>query len=245
MSNLIRFICYKWGKKYPAVYVNRLYSMVQSNYNKPFYFHCITDDPTDIRNEVIINNLDELSEFRGTQETMFTIEKLSSFKDGFLNCHGPYVLLDLDILIHGNITDYLEGCFTEFRLIYNYWASPEAIITHYGHNYCAINSSFVTWQGNQADHIFKFYKQNMAKISKIYWSLDHSLFYLQEGKYSYHPQGLIYTYNAGASWPNDINIGKYREDYKICLFNNSHGVGFDLNQVKGWPKEIWESYDNV
>lgn len=217
--------------------------MVKANYNRPFAFHCITDNHIGIRKEVIINDINQVSAFRGTRETMFTIEKLSSFQKGFLNCDGPYVLLDLDILIHGNITEYLDNCFTEFRLIHNYWAPPEAIITHYGHNYCAINSSFVTWKYDQADHIFNFYKDNMNKISKIYWSLDHSLFYLQEGKYSYHPKNLVYSYNAGATWPDDITLGKYRENYKICLFNNSHGVGFDLNQVKGWPKEMWEKYD--
>jgi hypothetical protein len=217
--------------------------MVKKNYNRPFAFHCITDDGSGIRPEVIIDDIDKHSFFRGTKETMFTIEKLSSFRKGFLDCNGPYVLLDLDILIHGDLTEYLDGCFTEFRLIYNYWQPPNAMITHYGHNYCNINSSFVTWQSDQADYIFQYYKDNMNKISKIYWSLDHSMIYLLEGKYSYHPKNIIYTYNAGAAWPDDIIKGVYREKYKICLFNNSHGVGFDLNEVKGWAKELWIKHD--
>ena len=245
MSDPINFICYMWGSKYPSIYVNRLYSMVKKNYSRPFIFHCITDDAKNIRSEVITHDLDTISPFRGSSESVFTIEKLSSFKTGFLNCDGPYVLLDLDILIHGDITEYLDNCFTEFRLIYNYWQPTDAVITHYGHNYCVINSSFVTWKDNQANHIFEYYKNNMNKISRIYWSLDHSLFYLQEGKYAYHPKGIVYTYNAGADWPDDTNKGKYRDDYKICLFNNSHGIGFDLNEVKGWAKEIWESYDGL
>lgn len=245
MSDPIRFICYKWGSKYPSIYVNRLYAMIKKNYDKDFVFHCITDDGDGIRPEVIVNDLNSLSAFRGTTENMFTIEKLSSFREGFLDCNGPYVLLDLDILIHGNLTEYLTDCFTEFRLIYNYWQPSDAVITHYGHNYCIINSSFVTWQGNQADHIFHYYKDNMSKISKIYWSLDHSMFYLQEGKYSHHPKGIVYTYNAGASWPDDAAKGIFRDDYKICLFNNSHGVGFDLNETKGWTKELWEKYDEL
>ena len=245
MTTSVKFICYKWGKKYPSIYVNRLYSMVKKHYDRDFEFYCITDNPSGIRSEVLTRDLDHLSEFRGTSENMFTIEKLSSFKEGFLDCNGPYVLLDLDILLHGNITKYLDGCFTEFRLIYNYWAPEDAVITHYGHNYCVINSSFITWKDNQANHIFKFYKDNMSKISKVYWSLDHSMFYLQEGRYSCHPKGIVYTYNAGASWPDDKDVGKYRDDYKICLFNNSHGVGFDINEVKGWAKTMWESYDRI
>ena len=240
---MIRFICYKWGKKYPALYVNRLYSMINKNYDLSFEFYCITDDSTGIRKEVICKDIEKLSLFRGTSQTMFTIEKVSAFKEGFLDCNGPYVLLDLDILIHNNLTQYLSECFTEFRLIKNYWAPPDATITHYGHNYCAINSSFITWKGNQANHIFKFYKDNIEKISKIYWSLDHSMFYLLENQYSYHPEKIVYSYNAGAQWPDDIEIIKYRPEYKICLFNNSHGFGLDISNTKGWAKQMWDSHD--
>jgi hypothetical protein len=218
--------------------------MVKRNYQNPFIFHCITDDASGIRSEIVVDDISKLSAFRGTTEMMFTIEKLNSFKKGFLNCDGPYVLLDLDILIHGDLTEYLNNCFTEFRLIYNYWQMPDAMLTHYGHNYCNINSSFVTWQGDQADHIFQYYKNNLNKISKIYWSLDHSMGYLLEGKYSHHPEGIVYSYNAGAFWPDDIFKGEYREKYKICIFNNSHGVGFDITEVKGWAKELWIKQDD-
>ena len=58
--------------------------MVKKNYRRPFMFHCITDDTSGIRPEVIIEDLDSVSLFRGTSENMFTIEKLSSFKTNFL-----------------------------------------------------------------------------------------------------------------------------------------------------------------
>jgi len=240
---MIKFICFKWGTKYPALYVNRLYSMVNRNCDLPFKFYCITDDITDIRSEVICKDIKEYSAFKGSRLSVFTVEKASAFQSGFLNCDGPCVLLDLDILIHGNLTSYLKTCFTEFRIIKNYWQPPDATITHYGHIYCAINSSFVTWSGNQANHVFDFYKKNIEKISKIYWSLDHSMFYLLENQYSYHPEKIVYSYNGGAQWPNDIKLSEYRSDYKICLFNNSHGIGLDLSDTSGWAKEIWKSHD--
>jgi hypothetical protein len=219
--------------------------MVKKNYKRPFTFCCITDNASGIRPEINVYDITALSHFRGSSQSMFTIEKISSFKKGFLDSDGPYVLLDLDILIHGDITEYIDSCFTEVRLIYNYWSSQDAIITNYGHNYCAINSSFVTWKGDQANHIFEFYKNNMNKISRIYWSFDQSLYYLQEEKYSYHPKGIVYTYNWGASWKDDLDVGKYRNEYKICLFNNSHGAGLDLDQVRGWARELWISYDRI
>lgn len=241
---MIRFICFKWGKKYSSIYVNRLYSMIKKNYDLPFEFYCITDDANHIRKEVICKDIEKISSFRGNILSIFTIEKVSAFKTGFLDCKGPYVLLDLDILIHGNLTNYLSKCFKDYRLIKNYWLPPSALITHYGHFYCNLNSSFVTWADDQANHIFNFYKNNIQKISKIYCSFDRSMFYLLENQYSYHPENVIYSYNDGAHWSNDLEIAKYRPNYKICLFNNSHGNGMDLSDTKGWAKQMWESYDN-
>ena len=34
-----------------------------------------------------------------------------------------------------------------------------------------------------------------------------------------------------------------KPNYKICVFNNSHGVGLDLHEVEGWAKDYWLSYD--
>lgn len=240
----IRFICYKWGNKYPSIYVNRLYAMIKKNYDKDFVFHCITDNINGIRNEVITHDINEIAPFRKNMGSIFTVEKISSFKPGFLG-GGQNVLLDLDIIIHGNLTEYLDKCFVEFRLIKNYWQSDYADITHYGGNYCSINSSFVTWKDEQASHIYDFYIKNLNKISRIYNSFDRSLYYLQEGKYAFHPKGIVYSYNGGAQHPNDRNIGLYRDAYKICIFNNSHGYGLDITNTKNWALEMWNNYDTL
>ena len=37
-------ICIKWGDKFGASYVNRLYKMVDKNMTKPYRFVCFTDN---------------------------------------------------------------------------------------------------------------------------------------------------------------------------------------------------------
>ena len=37
-NDLVNVLCMKWGNKYPADYVNRLYSMVARNMQRPFRF---------------------------------------------------------------------------------------------------------------------------------------------------------------------------------------------------------------
>jgi len=239
---MIRFICFKWGKKYSHKYVNYLNNMVKKYCQLDFDFNCITDNPAGLSIDIKTYDIKEMSHWRGTSSSMFTIEKVSCFKNGFLNCNGPYVLLDLDILIHNDITEYLNSYnFYEPRIIKNYWNYENHKKTAYGDSWCDINSSFVTWKDNQLDGVFNFYQKNIDKISKVYDSFDKSLYYLQENEYSFHPRKLVYSYNSGAEYPNDLKVATFRPDYKICIFNNSHGIGLDISDTKHWARDLWES----
>src|SRR5882757_6595563 len=53
-------VCVKWGIKYDATYVNRLYAMVRRNLTPPFRFVCLTDSRAGIRPEVECFDLPEL-----------------------------------------------------------------------------------------------------------------------------------------------------------------------------------------
>ena len=46
MSDKVNVLCLKWGKRYGADYVNRLYRGVSANLSRPFRFVCVTDDPS-------------------------------------------------------------------------------------------------------------------------------------------------------------------------------------------------------
>ena len=42
----VNVLCFSWGTKYGAPYVNKLYRGVKRNMTIPFRFICMTDDPT-------------------------------------------------------------------------------------------------------------------------------------------------------------------------------------------------------
>ena len=44
MSSPVNIICMKWGDKYDASYVNKLYNMVSRNLIREFRFICLTDN---------------------------------------------------------------------------------------------------------------------------------------------------------------------------------------------------------
>lgn len=107
-------LCLKWGNKYSAEYVNVLYSMVVRNTTHPVRFYCMTDDPTGIREEVIIKPL--LME----NNTQGWWHKLSFFANPLHDIQGPVLSLDLDLVIVDNIDCFFEhsGQFCIERDIY-------------------------------------------------------------------------------------------------------------------------------
>ena len=52
MSILRNVVCIKWGDKFSADYVNRLYNMVQRNLTLEHRFICLTEDPTDLNPKI-------------------------------------------------------------------------------------------------------------------------------------------------------------------------------------------------
>ena len=48
--NTVNILTLKWGDRYGADYVNRLYRGVKAHLHRPFRFVCVTDDPADAIN---------------------------------------------------------------------------------------------------------------------------------------------------------------------------------------------------
>ena len=78
MTEPVKIICLKWGTKYPAEYVNRLYRMVNKHLTIPFEFYCLTENTEGLYSE--INILDLILE-EGLKGWWY---KLQLFKKRFL-----------------------------------------------------------------------------------------------------------------------------------------------------------------
>jgi hypothetical protein len=172
------------------------------------------------------------------------MEKLKLFDPEYLPS-SKRVLLDLDLLVIRDLTPYFnEYNFSELRYIKNYWADPEKIEALFHKGACDINSSFVSWKDDQGEFIYKFFVDNAKKIDYLYRSLDKALFATLRDQLNWHPRKLVYSFNFGAEYPDDMDPYILREDYKICLFNTSHGKGKEIHHAKGWARDLWESYGN-
>lgn len=102
MAQLPQFVCFRWGIWYPEIYVLRLYKSVCKYFSGEFTFHCFTDQPLALPVAVQQHHLVMGQPFSGNWN------KERVFARDFLNLESgtPVIVLDIDILVTGNL-DFL------------------------------------------------------------------------------------------------------------------------------------------
>lgn len=172
----VNIICMKWGTKYDASYVNKLYRMVASNLSRPFRFVCMTDDNAGIREEVECLQLPELELPPGSPERGWN--KLVTFNSELDNLKGTALFLDLDVLVVDNI-DSLFDIEGEFLIIKD-WIRKD----------CTGNSSVYRFNIGAHPDIIEYFRNNFNSIQKQHRNEQEYLsHYLdQQGKLSYWPE---------------------------------------------------------
>ena len=98
---MVHVVCLKWGTKYSADYVNRLYNMVNRHLDAPFSFYCMTENSEGVYPEINILPLPNL-ELKGWWY------KLYLFKNEFYGLSGKILFLDLDVVITGDLTQLIH-----------------------------------------------------------------------------------------------------------------------------------------
>lgn len=237
-TQIVRFITMKWGRKYGPEYVNRLYNSIKRTFTGRFKFYCVTDDTKGLDRNINTLTFEDIGYYESSK--CFTIQKMFLFKKDILPFDGPYVCLDLDTLILKDLKPYFdEYGFSEGRFIKNYWESIEGCRHQTFFGACWLNSSFVTWDGDQLDHVYQFYVDHKEAIEWKYQDLDWFLWNTVLDDLYFHPPKIVYAYSFGAHYPDDMEKYKYRDDYLMAIFNTSHGEGVELDEADGWVKEYW------
>ena len=116
-------ICMKWGEKFDAGYVNRLYEMVEKNITIPHRFVCFTDNPQGINPKIETFPIPPLKE-DGIPDRMW--KKLTVFNKELYDLKGTALFLELDIIIRQSLDPFFEEE-GEFLIIKD-WDFPDDII---------------------------------------------------------------------------------------------------------------------
>jgi len=224
---MLNVICLKWGTLYSAEDVNRLKRMVKKNLTISHKFICVTEDPTDIDDDVEIISLPDNPKLKVWWNKLFL------FKKEFLP-KGRYLFFDLDLVIHNNIDDMANYDIDEICFVNKSW-SPLSL------NGNRNNSSVMLWETGMAEHIWDYFYLDKDYFVKEYDGID-GFIYRQGISFKTFPKEWIYSYlwgdhkemvldpnpkNRRIYYPEDM-ICKYKDEFKVCLFNSMKRNEMDL-----------------
>jgi len=226
---MINVMCVKWGEKYSAQFVNKLFNMVQKNIcGHPFTFYCYTENSKDINPSIkIIPMQTDLTQYW---------PKLELFK---LFRRDTNIFFDLDVIILQPMERLLSVKTRTVSILYSQWkegfllphkkAKPE---NKYPTQY---NSSIMKWQDNQGDEIYNYFQKNKDMILFKYRGIDRYLYH-EPVQIDLLPTGIAYSYWKGAKYGKDTTPEKLRPDYEVCILNN----GPKQDEVDSWIKDYWQ-----
>lgn len=240
MDNIV--ICMKWGTKYGAEYVNRLYNMVNRHTTLPFKMVCLTDDSTGIDSAVECFPIPPLALPEGSPERGWN--KLSTFEPELYGLQGNALFLDIDIVI----VDNMDCFFThdgDFLIIHD-WKRPWRITG---------NSSVYRFKLGAFPQLMPYFRANFDEIRKKFRNEQAYLswYVQQQGKLSYWPADWCKSYKYHclrpipfAYWQPPIKP----EKAKIIVFHGEINPPDAINGGGGkwyrhvlpsqWIKDEWQ-----
>lgn len=152
----LTFICVKWGTKYDAEYVNKLYRGVKRHTSKPFNFVCFTDH---------CSGLDQRIEARALLEDWKGWWGKASIFSSSHKIEGLKVFIDLDMIITGSL-DLLVTYSGHFCLLRTDELYCEA------QNKGGYNSSIVLWRSDCFDLIYSKLKECYSEVNQYIYRYE-------------------------------------------------------------------------
>nr|WP_272212241.1 hypothetical protein [Marinicella sp. W31]MDC2878152.1 hypothetical protein [Marinicella sp. W31] len=166
----------KWGTRYPALYVNRLWAMIKRQTQRPTRLVCFTDDPAGVDAEVETFPLPDIEIEEAIAYTPW--RKLSLWQAPLADLSGDVLFLDLDIVITGNLDAMFDFHPGKFCVCENWTQLGKGIG----------NTSVFRWHVGRNTHIFSDFEANGVairgkyRIEQVYISdvIDEMVFWPKE-----------------------------------------------------------------
>ena len=223
MNNIL---CIKWGDKYDDSYVEKLKEQCEKNCSVDFNFYCFTDSPRQDYDVQLPTYLD--SNYDEQKGFFWAWRKCYMFSDDYVD-GDKFLFLDLDVIIHQDLKYFFELPMDNPWIVRGWWNDMRTVKRNYGrHKSTPLNSSVIRWDRGQMDPILQHVKNNAEVIFFTYPSLDnyfahhwYDLWNEEDRFLQGFPKGDIYSWYKGNIYPEDMEAKIFREDHRICLFNNS------------------------
>lgn len=201
-------ICLNYGNKYDDVYVYNLLSMVRKNTTYPFDFFCYSDRDISLEYKGTLVPLTPSFEHEGVWN------KLRLLDDKALDAYERKIYFDLDIVIQQNVDILFEIPILNLTIIRSLW-KPEYLLLNAQEKDTLYNSSIMIWK--DASHIHDKYMNSPDIFMLNYKGIDR-FFWYESVEIETLPANIVYSFKHGSNL-SDKDQFKYREQYKVCIFN--------------------------
>ena len=237
----LKVVCVKWGNKFPADYVNRLYSMVRRNLSLPCRLVCLTDNKEGLIPEIGIIKLQQKFEYCWT--------KIELFRPDVFSEEDLCLYLDLDVVITDNIDDLITFE-PEKRFIGLYdWYSPRrhphynsSVMRFYGNSHSDLYRSLVEKLGNGTvrwEREFDAYLGSNDKV--VLWEGDRRYGSDQEWISAHvYPEKEIKAHSFPKKWIRSYKKHGRKRVPKECGIMVFHGFPKPHEVDNDYVKECWQ-----
>ena len=115
-------ICMRWGTRYGADYVNRLYRMVRRNTERPLRFVCFTDDATGYEEGIEAMPLPPID--LPERVRWYPWRKIALWQDPLADITGDVLFFDIDLVITGSIDAFFDYSPEKTFIVAENWTQP-------------------------------------------------------------------------------------------------------------------------
>lgn len=191
------FVCLKHGNKYSSTYVNKLYNMVKRHCTLPVGFACITEDASNLNQDIKVIPLPRQPQLQGWwfKPWVFSAE---------FPLEGTIIFLDLDIVIIDNIDNLWFHHPGKFCIIRDFNRSNIK-------DWNKFNSSIFKFEKGSCNFIWDNLIRDVSVTKKMHGDQDW-IFSQMRHHYQFWPDEWIQSYKWEIRNRNDVvRVGMKRQ----------------------------------
>ena len=245
-------LCLKWGTRYPALFVNRLYAGAKRHMERPFRFVCATDDPSGLDKGIEAAPFPEPPPgWKRRWPHIFA--KLAVFRDGFAGLEGPTLFLDIDQIITGGIDCFFDWKPGSFCMIRNWIELRKRIFRappKIG------NSSCFRVEAGKSGYIWeKFLEEQDLALDQRLYRTEQAYMTHAAGKVEWWPADWVRSFKRSCARTFPLNLflpPKFVPGTRILCFHGNPDPDQAVAGFKGrhlnattlpapWVADLWEN----
>ncbi len=221
-------VCIKWGTRYPADYVNRLWSMIKRNTARPTRLVCFTDDADGIDPAVSVFPLPHI--VLPEQVMWKPWRKVSLWQAPLADIEGDALFLDLDVVITGSLDVFFDYEPEKAFCIAENWSQIGKGIG---------NTSVYRWRVGTNTHIYNnFMRDGEAYVKKYRISQKYISGEVEEMTYWPSSWSASFKHTLLPRWPlNFFRVPVLPKDTRVVAFTGKPDP--DEAEVGKWPTTVW------